>query len=131
MPHHHYWDSALVQKVIWNNFKVGLNSSSLYKAQTTERLNYVLIHMLVMMIAAAMFFTFMLGALSFKYSVDVVVALPFMALWMVWFFHLAYQQNTIVKDPERIFEIKPFLFFSILTLLIFIYLYFSGNQLFG
>lgn len=83
------------------------------------------------MIAAAMSFTFMLGALSFKYSVDVVVALPFMVLWMVWFFHLAYQQNTIVKDPERIFEKKPFLFFSLLTLLIFTYLFFSGNQLFG
>ena len=35
---------ALMQKVIWNNFKVGLNSSSSYKTQTTERLNYALIH---------------------------------------------------------------------------------------
>jgi decaprenyl-phosphate phosphoribosyltransferase len=87
--------------------------------------------LLFSMIAAAMSFTFMLGALSFKYSVDVVVALPFMVSWIVWFFHLAYEYNTIVKDPERIFEKKTFLFFSLLTLLVFGYLFFSGNQLFG
>jgi hypothetical protein len=87
--------------------------------------------LLFSMIAAAMSFTFMLGALSFKYSVDLVVALPFIVSWIVWFFHLAYQQNTVVKDPERIFEKKSFLLFSLLTLLIFTYLFFSGNQIFG
>lgn len=87
-------------------------------------------NLLFSMIAAAMSFTFMLGALSFKYSVDVVVALPFMVGWIIWFFHLAYQPNSIVKDPERIFEKKTFLLFSLLTLLVFTYLFFSGNQLF-
>ncbi len=95
-----------------------------FKYYTEEKL-------LFSMIAAAMSFTFMLGALSFKYSVDLIVALPFMVSWMIWFFHLAYQQNTIVKDPERIFEKKTFVFFSLLTLLVFVYLFFSGNQWLG
>lgn len=85
--------------------------------------------LLFSMIAAAMSFSFMLGALSFKYSVDLLVALPFMVSWIIWFFHLAYQQNTIVKDPERIFEKKGFLSFTFLTLLVFMYLFFSGNHL--
>lgn len=87
--------------------------------------------LLFSMITAAMSFTFLLGALSFKYSVDVVVALPFIVSWMIWFFHLAYQKNTIVKDPERIFENKAFVLYSLLTLLVFAYLFFSGNQIFG
>lgn len=88
-------------------------------------------NLLFSMIAAAVSFSFMLGALSLKYSVDLIVALPFTVIWMIWFFHLAYQQNTIVKDPERIFEKKTFLLFSLLTLLVFMYFFFSGNQIFA
>ena len=88
-------------------------------------------HLLLSMIAAAVCFSFLLGALSFKYSVDVMVILPFLVIWVVWFFHLACQNNTIVKDPERVFEKKMFVTFSLLTLILFVYLFFSGNQLFG
>src|SRR5258708_615297 len=87
--------------------------------------------LLFSMIAAAVSFSYMLGASSFKYSVDVIVALPFIVIWQVWFFHLAYQQNTVVKDPERIFEKKWFLLYSLLTILLFGYLFFSGNQFLG
>lgn len=95
-----------------------------FKYYTQEKL-------LFSMIAAAISFSYMLGALSFKYSVDVLVALPFIVIWIVWFFHLAYQQNTVVKDPERIFEKKPYLLYSLFTVLLFGYLFFSGNQLLG
>jgi len=88
-------------------------------------------HLLFSMIAAAVCFSFLLGALSFKYSVDVIVILPFLVIWIVWFFHLACQNNTIVKDPERVFEKKIFVAFSLLTFCLFVYLFFSGNQLFG
>jgi len=88
-------------------------------------------HLLFSMIAAAVCFSFLLGALSFKYSVDVMVILPFLVIWIVWFFHLACQKNTIVKDPERVFEKKIFVAFSLLTFCLFMYLFFSGNQLFA
>src|SRR5437899_8747044 len=87
-------------------------------------------HLLFSMIAAAMCFSFLLGALSLKYGVDVMVILPFLVIWIMWFFHLAYQNNTIVKDPERIFEKKMFVVFSLLTFCLFVYFFFSGNQLF-
>lgn len=95
-----------------------------FKYYTQEKL-------LFSMIAAIISFSYMLGALSFKYSVDVLVALPFIVIWVVWFFHLAYQQNTVVKDPERIFEKKPYLLYSLFTVFLFGYLFFSGNQLLG
>ena len=63
------------------------------------------------------------------YSVDLVLILPLIIIWSVWFFHLAYKENSIVKDPERVFEEMPFAIFSLLTLAIFIYLLFSGNHL--
>jgi len=88
-------------------------------------------HLLFSMIAAAVCFSFLLGALSFKYSVDVMVILPFLVIWIVWFFHLACQNNSIVKDPERVFEKKIFVAFSLLTFFLFLYLFFSGNQLFA
>lgn len=87
-------------------------------------------HLLFSMIAALVSFSFMLGALSFKYSVDLMIELPFIIVWTIWFFHLTYQKNTIVKDPERIFEKKSFLTFSLITLSLFAYLFYSGNQIF-
>lgn len=88
-------------------------------------------HLLFSMIAALVSFSYMIGALSFKYSVDLLMILPFIVIWVVWFFHLAYQKNTVVKDPERIFEKKSFIIFSLFTLFLFAYLFFSGNQFFG
>jgi decaprenyl-phosphate phosphoribosyltransferase len=88
-------------------------------------------HLLFSMIAAAVSFSFLLGTLSLKYSVDVIVILPFLVIWIVWLFHLAYQNNTVVKDPERIFEKKIFVAFSLLTFFLFVYLFFSGNHMFA
>jgi len=62
-------------------------------------------------------------------AIKILVILPFLVIWIVWFFHLAYQKNTIVKDPERIFEKKIFFVFSLLTFCLFIYFFFSGNHM--
>lgn len=85
--------------------------------------------LLLSMITALVAFSFMLGFLCSKYSVDAILILPFSCVWALWFFHLAYKENTIVKDPERIFEQKGFVLFSVLSLCIFFYLFYSGNQL--
>jgi decaprenyl-phosphate phosphoribosyltransferase len=83
------------------------------------------------MIGALVCFSFMLGALCMKYSVDLILFLPFVAIWVIWFFHLAHQENSIVKDPERVFEQKPFFFYSLATSAVFLYLFYSGNQILG
>jgi decaprenyl-phosphate phosphoribosyltransferase len=88
-------------------------------------------HLLMSMIGAVAAFSFMLGALCMKYTVDIVVVLPFIIAWIIWFFKLAFEENSIVKDPERIFERKGFLAFSLLTAILFIYFFYSGNQFFN
>lgn len=87
--------------------------------------------LLMAMVAGLTAFSFMFGALSLKYSVDVILALPFVVLWVVWFFALAFEKNTIVISPERILEKKPFALFSVLTLVIFLFLFYTGDQLIG
>ncbi len=103
-------------------------TASLYR---TSFKNYTQENLLMAMITSAVAFSYMLGVLSIKYSVDEVLALPFLTIWILWFFKIAYEENTIVKDPERIFEKKPFLLFTVVTAVIFIYLFYSGNQFFG
>ncbi|HEU5005132.1 MAG TPA: UbiA family prenyltransferase [Candidatus Saccharimonadales bacterium] len=85
-------------------------------------------HLLMSMIGALAACYFMVGFLCFKYSVDIVIVLPFMVGWVIWFFKLAFEDNTIVKDPERIFEKKGFLSYSLLTGILFAYFFFSGSQ---
>ena len=95
-----------------------------FKHYTEERI-------IISMIASLSAFMFMLGALCLKYSVDLVLFLPFVIVFIVWFFRLAYEKDTIVKDPERVFEKKLFVLYSVLVCGLFIYLLFSGNQLLG
>jgi 4-hydroxybenzoate polyprenyltransferase len=95
-----------------------------FKHYTEERI-------IISMIASLSAFMFMLGALCLKYSVDLVLFLPFVIVFIVWFFRLAYEKDTIVKDPERVFQKKLFLLYSVVVCGVFIYLLFSGNQIFG
>jgi len=85
--------------------------------------------LLFSMIAALGVSYYMLGAFCMKHSVDLIIALPVLIIWTVWFFHLAYEENTIVKDPERIFEKIPFLAFSLISLLFFVYMFMTKNRL--
>ena len=55
--------------------------------------------LLIAMIASLSVFYYMLGALCMKYSIDLIVTLPFIVLWTAWFFKLAYEENTVIKDP--------------------------------
>lgn len=95
-----------------------------FKHYTEERI-------IISMIASLSAFMFMLGALCIKYSVDLVLFLPFVIIFIIWFFRLAYEKDTIVKDPERVFEKKLFVLYSVLVCGLFIYLLFSGNQILG
>lgn len=85
--------------------------------------------LLFCMIAAMSIFYYMLGALAMKYSIDLVATLPFIIIWTIWFFHLAYEEDTIVKDPERLFEKKYFLLFSLCTLGVFIFLFLTKSHI--
>jgi 4-hydroxybenzoate polyprenyltransferase len=85
--------------------------------------------LLFTMISALSAAYYMLGAFCMKHSVDLLIALPFIIIWTIWFFHLAYEENTIVKDPERIFEKLPFLIFSTFGIALFIYMFLTKNNI--
>lgn len=88
-------------------------------------------HLLMAMIGALSATYFMIGVICLKYSVDLVIVLPFLVVWIIWFFKLAFEENTVVKDPERIFEKKGFLFYSLFTACTFGYFFYTGSQLLG
>ncbi len=88
-------------------------------------------NLLCSMICALMAFSFLLGFFCLKYGLDAVLVLPFILAWTAWFLSLAYQENTIVKDPERLFEKREFLCFSVFSLVAFFYLFYTGNQFLG
>ena len=85
-------------------------------------------NLLFSMIAAISTFSFLFGILSYKYNINLVLMLPFFIGWVIWFFELAYEDNSIVKDPERIYEKKSFLVFSLTLVILFIWLLFSDTS---
>lgn len=87
--------------------------------------------LLMAMIGAATAFSFMLGVLSFKYSVDAILVLPFVIAWIVWFFAMAFESNTVVNSPERIFEKPGFTAFTIALLIGFTFLFYTGDKILG
>ncbi|MCD6419518.1 MAG: UbiA family prenyltransferase [Synergistetes bacterium] len=87
--------------------------------------------LMIAIVASLAACSFMFGAISMKYSADLILLLPFVVVFVVWFFHLLYEENSIVKDPERIFEKKWFLVYSTFVLLLFVYFLFTGNQYLG
>jgi len=87
--------------------------------------------LLFVMIASINASSFMLGALAMKYSLDLLIFLPFLIIWIIWFFNLSYEQNSIVKDPERVFENIPFVVFTIITFGLFLVLALSRTVILG
>lgn len=85
--------------------------------------------LLLVMIAAMGAFNYMFGALSMKYNIDLIIMLPLITIWVVWFLKLAYEENTVVKDPERIFEKRGYVVFSLAVLAVLAFLFFSNWNL--
>ena len=84
--------------------------------------------LLLAMVAASLVLLYMFGLLSVKHEIDLVALMPFVVFFIVWYFHLAHQPDSIAKDPERIFENWPFVFYALaLTLAFFLIFYYKFN----
>ncbi len=84
--------------------------------------------LLLVMIAAAMVCMYMFGVLAVKHEIDLVILMPPAVIFLVWYFWLANRPNSIVKDPERIFENRGFVIYAlILTAIFFVIFYFKFN----
>jgi decaprenyl-phosphate phosphoribosyltransferase len=87
--------------------------------------------LLISMIASLSASYYLLGAFCLKYSVDLILSLPGLIIWTVWFVYIAYQENSMVSNPERIVENVPFLVFSVFCVSFFIYMLMTKNTLMG
>ncbi|MGH7801657.1 MAG: UbiA family prenyltransferase [Thermodesulfobacteriota bacterium] len=57
--------------------------------------------------------------LSLEYKHQMFYFLPFILILFVWFTLLTFQQNSVVKEPERLFEKKAFVIYCFLAFFIF------------
>ena len=61
--------------------------------------------------------TFVLLSLEYKYQM--FYFFPFILIFFVWFTLLTFQQNSVVKEPEKLFEKKAFVAYCLLAFFIF------------
>ncbi len=93
--------------------------------------HYTQENLLIAMMGCISAFSFMFGALCLKHGVDLVLLLPFIIVFILWFTKLAHEPNSIVKDPERVFEKKGFFAYSLFLVALFFYLVFTQDQWLG
>ena len=56
--------------------------------------------------------------LSVKHKIQLLYFIPFMLIFFIWLTFLTIQKNSIIKEPERLFERKGFVFYCFLSFLI-------------
>ncbi|MGH7818789.1 MAG: UbiA prenyltransferase family protein, partial [Candidatus Binatia bacterium] len=65
--------------------------------------------LLIAMICYASLSTFLYGVLLVRYrQFDLFLSVPFMVIFLAWFFHLAFRPDSIVKEPERLYQVPAF-----------------------
>ncbi|MFA5129317.1 MAG: UbiA family prenyltransferase [Patescibacteria group bacterium] len=84
--------------------------------------------LLLVMVGSSLILLYMLGVLSVKHEIDLVILMPFVIIFLLWYFHIAFASNSIAKDPERVFENKPFVFYILaLVMAFFLLSYYKLN----
>jgi 4-hydroxybenzoate polyprenyltransferase len=94
-----------------------LGKNSIQYRLTFKHYNNSLLTLMYFFYIATTLVTFILLSLEYKYQM--FYFLPFILIFFVWFTILTFQQNSIVKEPERLFEKKAFITYSLLLFLIF------------
>lgn len=79
--------------------------------------------LLLIMIGSISASMYMFGILTARHKLNLVLALPLVIVFIVWFFNLAYEEDSIVKDPERVFEKRGFLLFVIFLVAVVLFLF--------
>lgn len=65
--------------------------------------------LLIAMICYISMAMFCYGALLVRYShFDLFLSVPFVVVFLAWFFHLSFRPDSIVKEPERLYQAPAF-----------------------
>jgi 4-hydroxybenzoate polyprenyltransferase len=69
--------------------------------------------LLIAMICYASLATFSYGALLARYhQYDLFLSVPFLVIFLGWFFHLSFRPDSIVKEPERLWQEPAFALYA-------------------
>jgi len=74
-------------------------------------------------------FSLMFGIFAIRISVNVILVFPFIAGFFAWYMKLAFEKDSVVKDPERMFKRPFFFFYSICVFAALIAILFLGDQI--
>jgi decaprenyl-phosphate phosphoribosyltransferase len=92
---------------------IGTTNASAYRvtfARYTEE------GLLIGMIVYVSLTTFLYGVVALKYHPELLLGLPLVLIFIGWFFHLAFETNSIVKDPEQLIRKPAFLAYCLVVL---------------
>ena len=73
----------------------------------------------------AAFFT---GVFLIKYRVEYILAIPFLALLLVWYLWIGMQANSVTQNPERLYKERSFLVYLGFCLLLILVLAFAASR---
>jgi 4-hydroxybenzoate polyprenyltransferase len=72
------------------------------------------------------FFAFSFGIMAIKYQKTLVFYVPFLVIFIAWFYHLMYEEDSFVKTPEKLIEKPLFLAYCIFLLVLLVFLLYWG-----
>lgn len=76
--------------------------------------HYNEVSLLISMMVYATGFLYLLGVISVKYDISVMVSTPLIMVFIGYYFRLAMERDSIVKQPERLCFKKEFVVLSVL-----------------
>jgi 4-hydroxybenzoate polyprenyltransferase len=74
--------------------------------------------LLIAMIVYVSLTTFLYGVVALKYHAELLLGLPLVLVFVAWFFHLAFEPDSIVKEPERLIRKPSFLIYCSVVLVV-------------
>jgi len=81
------------------------------------------------MILWLMMFNLSFGIFIVRVEPALVVISPFLIVFFTWFWWLSHKPDSIVKEPERLFEEKRFFIYSVLLTVLFAVVFLFGSEI--
>lgn len=103
-----------------DNDRFGYRKS--YKVYTREKLSTFMVLWLII-------FSFSFAIFIIRVEPATLVTFPFLTIFFAWYWWLSHKSDSVVKEPERIFEEKRFFVYSIFLLIFFSVVFLFGNDI--
>ena len=78
--------------------------------------------LLIAMIVYISLFMLSFGVMAVRYNLNLLLSIPLFIIFIAWFFHLSFQENSPVKEPEKLLRQKKFMGFCLLMFVVLVVL---------